>query len=242
VVVVVQARMGSSRLPAKVLLDLGGEIALHRTLSRAARIPGVHQVVVATSTEPADEVIAWAAEARGFSVTRGSEKDVLSRFLLAAQIHQADVIMRVTSDCPLLDPAVSGLVLDGFLRSGTLGYASNVVTRALPRGLDTEVFSRAALERAADSTDARAREHVTWGMYSHPDKFRCGEFLPAWVVPGLAAHRWTLDTLADYHFLASIYHRLGPTAGAASAQEVLDLLRREPALQAINADISQVAV
>lgn len=238
VVVVVQARMGASRLPGKVLLDLAGEPALYRTLDRASRIPGVGKVVVATSTEPVDIVVARAAERRGYAVVRGSETDVLDRYLLAVRAHDADVVIRITADCPLLDPEVSGLVLSGFL-GAKLDYASNVMSRALPRGLDTEVFSREALERAARSTDPRAREHVTWGIYSSPSDFRCAEFLPAWAKPEHAKHRWTLDTLADYHFLAEVYFRLGEKTARASAGDVLALLDGAPEVVAINAEIEQ---
>lgn len=140
IVAVVQARLSSSRLPAKVLLDLAGKPALERCLSRVSRFRGVEEVVVATSDAPADDVVAAASRRIGYRVVRGSETDVLSRYALAAQETRADAIVRCTSDCPLLDPVLSSQVIEAFQRGG-VEYAANTMERQLPRGLDTEVFS-----------------------------------------------------------------------------------------------------
>ncbi|MFT3928213.1 MAG: glycosyltransferase family protein [Myxococcales bacterium] len=249
VVAIVQARLGSTRLPAKVLLDLQGKTALERCLSRVARVQGVDEVVVATTDTPVDDVLVRVCERLGFRVTRGSQDDVLSRYQVAAQASGADVIMRCTSDCPLLDPGESGAVLAQFLArfsQGSVDYASNVLERRVPRGLDTEVVSRDALERAhREATDPALREHVTLPIVRRPDVFRCLSTEPRH--PTLRGadqshQRWTLDTLEDYHFLASVYDLLGDRAADADVRDVLDILEAHPTLTQINAGIAQKVV
>lgn len=240
VVVVIQARLASSRLPAKVLLDLGGVTALERCLRRARRFSHVAEVVVATSDRPGDNIIAAVAKRLGARVTRGSEADVLSRFAKAARETDAEVIVRCTSDCPLLDPALSSLVIDRFLSApGGVDYAANVLERRLPRGLDTEVISRDALERAdRDATAQDEREHVTLHLYRNPERFRC---LAVTTEGGTdrSALRWTLDTLDDYRLLHAVFERLGPRADEASMAEVIALFEADPELAQINAHIAQ---
>ena len=241
VVVVVQARVRSSRLPAKVLLDLGGKTALERCVVRARAIAGVDDVVVATPDGAADDPVARLAKRLGCAVTRGSEIDVLDRFAQAAREHRAEVVMRVTSDCPLLDPVESGRVLSAFLASEA-DYASNVISRRLPRGLDTEVFGRDALEeadRSAVSSDER--EHVTLHIYRRPDRFRLLEVVPPKGVD-LSSKRWTLDTLEDYCFLHALFEHLGERAHSSSIDDIVALLGRYPELEALNAAVTQKVV
>jgi spore coat polysaccharide biosynthesis protein SpsF len=238
VVAIVQARVGSSRLPAKVMLDLGGQTALERCLRRAVRIPKVDDVLVATTDRPEDELVVALCRRLGFSTFRGSAHDVLSRYLGAATASNAEVVVRLTSDCPLLDPTISGLVVAKLL-SNPLDYVSNTLSRSLPRGLDTEVVTRDALERASAATnDMSEREHVTMHVYRNRDRFRCGEALPA-LSEALGRHRWTLDTLDDYRFLYEVFDRLGPRAADAAMQDVIELLRENPDVAAINAHVEQ---
>ena len=240
VVVVIQARLASSRLPAKILLDLGGVTALERCLRRARRFAHVSEVVIATSDLPGDDVIAAVGRRLGARVVRGSETDVLSRFAKAARETEAEVVVRCTSDCPLLDPTLSSLVIERFLSApGGVDYAANVLERRLPRGLDTEVIGRAALDRAdreANSPDER--EHVTLHIYRHPERFRC---LPVTAEGGedRSSLRWTLDTLDDYRLLHAVFERLGARADDASMAEVIALFEANPELARINAHISQ---
>lgn len=237
IVVVVQARVRSTRLPAKVLLDLGGVTALERCLSRARRIRGVHEVVVATSDAPADELIESVGRRLGHEVVRGSESDVLARFAKAARLREADAIVRLTSDCPLLDVELSSLVVDTFVRERP-DYASNVLTRRLPRGLDTEIVSREALERAdRDATAPDEREHVTLHLVRRPESFVLRPVESS--TTDLSRHRWTLDTLDDYRFLHALFEALGPRAADASMNDVLRELERRPALLEINAHVEQ---
>jgi spore coat polysaccharide biosynthesis protein SpsF len=245
-VAIVQARVASTRLPAKILLDLGGRTALEHCLGRARRIRGVDEVVVATSNTPADDVIARVASRLGYPVARGSEHDVLSRYVIAARRADADYVIRLTSDCPLLDPDVSFVVAQGFLRTqGTadaLDYASNVASRRLPRGLDTEIMTRAALERADRGAEGEAeREHVTLRIYGRPAEFRVAEFLPAGSF-SLGHHRWTLDTLDDYLFLSRLFEQLGDRADSATMTDVLSVVEGDPELATLNAHVRQKAV
>jgi spore coat polysaccharide biosynthesis protein SpsF len=246
-VAVIQARMGSSRLPGKVLATLQGETVLARTVERTRAIGGVDEVVVATTRASADDAVAKEAERLNVGCTRGSEGDVLSRYVEAARLHGADVVVRITSDCPLLDPAASGRVvaaLQDRLRAGEpVDYASNTIERRYPRGLDTEAFTRAALERVHRVAQApREREHVTLYMYEHPAEFSLIS------VSGDADHasqRWTVDTEADLEMVRQVYARLDPVAPSArrgrifGMEEVLALLEREPWIAAINADVEQ---
>ena len=240
VVVVIQARLASSRLPAKVLLDLGGVTALERCLRRARRFAQVSEVVIATSDQPGDEIIATVARRLGARAIRGSETDVLSRFAKAARETDAEVIVRCTSDCPLLDPALSSQVIARFLSApGGVDYAANVLERRLPRGLDTEVISREALERAdRDATAPDEREHVTLHIYRHPESFRCLA-VTADELEDRSSLRWTLDTLDDYRLLHALFERLGPRADEASMNEVIALFEAEPDLARINAHVAQ---
>ena len=243
VVVVIQARLASSRLPAKILLDLGGTTALERCLRRARKFKGVSEVVIATSDTPGDDLIEAVGKRLDARVIRGSETDVLSRFAKAAAETNAEAIVRCTSDCPLLDPAISSSVIERFLFAAPAAdYAANVLERRYPRGLDTEIVSRSALERAhREATASAEREHVTLHIYRRPEAFRCLPVMPS-AGDDHSNLRWTLDTLDDYRFLHTVFERLGPLADTASMNDVLALLAKEPSLSAINSHIAQKPV
>jgi len=230
----VQARMGSTRLPGKVLADIDGEPMLARVVERAAAIPGVNVVVVCTTELEQDDALVELARARSWLMFRGSEDDVLDRFAGAARAHQADVIVRITSDCPLLDPEVSGRVLAAFCAGQPrVHYASNTMHRTFPRGLDTEVVRRDALDAAdAEDRDPALREHVT------PYIRRSGRFVLQDVVDteDHSNLRWTVDTPEDLRLVREVYHCLG---GAAGYPEVLALFARRPELASWNAHVAQ---
>lgn len=235
-VAIVQARTASTRLPAKIFLDLGGRPALLRCLERAQRIRGVDEVWVATTDRPEDELVVALARRAGVRTFRGSAEDVLERYHRAAAEARAERVVRLTSDCPLLDPEASSAVLDRLLAGGA-DYASNVIDRRMPRGQDTEAFTFAALETA--QREARLpshREHVT------PFLRESGRFAVASVVaagPDRSGERWTLDTLEDYCLLAAVFDRLGDRAEHATTEEVVALLDREPELRALNRHVAQ---
>jgi len=193
--------MGSSRLSGKVLALLGGSPVLWHVTTRAAQARTVDQVVVATSDQPGDDSIAGWCAAEGVSCVRGPETDVLSRYALAAEASAADVVVRVTADCPLLSPAVLDLVVDARAASGA-DYASNTLARGFPHGLDVECFTRATLNSAAtEALDPEEREHVTPFVYNRPERFRLASVAApedwSWL-------RWTLDTATDLQALEAI--------------------------------------
>jgi spore coat polysaccharide biosynthesis protein SpsF len=239
-VVIVQARLGSTRLPGKVLADIGGRTMLERVVRRAQQADRPHEVVVATTTREEDDAVAAEAERLHLQAFRGDAEDVLGRFARAAEAVSADVVVRVTADCPFLDADVLDEVVRAFTESRPpADLASNVIERTYPRGLDVEVVATSAL-RAADREARRAhqRSHVTPFLYEHPDRFRLVS------VRGDADHaseRWTVDTAEDLRFARELCSRLADPDGA-GWRDVLAALEREPQLRAINAGVQQKAL
>jgi glutamate-1-semialdehyde 2,1-aminomutase/spore coat polysaccharide biosynthesis protein SpsF len=229
--VIVQARFGSTRLPGKVLLDLGGRTVLHRVLQRCRDISGVDAIVCAVPDKAASGPIEDVAKECGAKIFRGAENDVLDRYLGAARAIKADIVLRVTSDCPLIDPAVCGQVLALRARENS-DYAANNMPRSFPLGLDCEAFTLAALTRAAGTaTDTYDREHVTPWL-RRADGIRRVNLSSG--NAALAAHRWTLDYPEDIDFFRAVSARL-PDIGKARMADVLDLLARHPEIAQINA-------
>jgi spore coat polysaccharide biosynthesis protein SpsF len=240
VVAIIQARMGSTRLPGKVLLDLAGEPMLVRDINRLSRAETLDEVVVATTVEPADEAIVNLCQERGWPCFRGSEDDVLDRYYRAAQKYRADAVVRITSDCPLIEPQVVDQVVKAFLdRQPELDYASNTAPeRTFPRGLDTEVMRFDALERAWREDDNPAwREHVTPYIRRHPERFETYGVLND---EDLSRMRWTVDTPEDLAFVRRIYEHFGHDQF--SWHEVLALLDRHPEWLAINQSVEQKTI
>jgi spore coat polysaccharide biosynthesis protein SpsF (cytidylyltransferase family) len=236
IAVIIQARMGSRRLPGKTMADVAGAPMLSHVVRRAAAIPGIERVVIATTPQPADRVIVDFASRNGIPVFVGSEDDVLDRFHQAARHVGATVVVRVTPDCPLLDPAVSGLVLARYLQDGTLDYVSNTQPPSFPDGLDTEVFSFQALEVAWQNSVLRSeREHVTPYLWKRPELFRTACVHHD---RDLSAMRWTVDEPRDLEFVRKVYDHLG-TDRCFAMEDVLDLLRRHPGLAATNAGVGR---
>lgn len=237
-VAIIQARMGSNRLPGKVLADLGGRPVLAWVVRAARAIPGIDAVWVATSTLAADNDVADWCESNGVPVYRGSEQDVLDRYAKAATASGADIVVRVTADCPLFDPAVAGLVIRLRNMSGA-DYASNVDPRTWPDGLDCEVITAKALQAAAaEATDPADREHVTPFVRNDRTRFTWETLISP--VPGLPGERWTLDNADDLRFLRDVAKRL-PADQIPSYLHVLTILDREPQLRAANTAPAEAA-
>jgi spore coat polysaccharide biosynthesis protein SpsF len=235
VVAIIQARMGSTRLPGKVLKDLGGETILAQVVTRARRARLLDQVLVATSVRPIDELIVRECERLSVAYFCGDEVDVLDRYFQAAQLAKADIVVRITSDCPLIDPEVTDKTIRAFLETSP-DYASNTMVRTYPRGLDTEVMSLKALARAWEKArEPYEREHVTPYLVEHPSEFVLQS------VTGdedYSQHRWTVDTPQDYEFAKAVYNRLGAKT-LFSWRDVLDLLDHAPDLLELNRSVSQ---
>jgi len=276
---IIQARMSSSRLPGKVLLGIAGKPMLQRVVARAQKARSIDLVVIATTTDPSDDAIEQLCLQRGYLCYRGSLPDVLDRYYQAANKIHADVIVRLTADCPLLDPAVVDITVSAFLGNSHLkDYSASSLSpdyhspsvfsfdfcanrlpppwrRTLPIGLDTEVCSFDALERAWREADQLYhREHVMPYIY---EGVTFDEVQPSpnttwyvqqgisqsgfWIAllnhqPDYGALRWTVDTATDLELIRQIYTRFEGRDDF-TWQDVLSLLEREPELAAINADV-----
>lgn len=231
-VTTIQARMGSTRLPGKMLMDIGGRSTLAWVI-RAAKEASGDAVVVATSSGSEDDPIAQAAESEGVSCIRGPGEDVLARFRLVAQETGAEGLIRITGDCPFLDPTVVDAVVGLFL-STELDYVGTIVPRTLPPGFDAEVLGTAALKRIDQEAKGHHRSHVTSYAYTHPELFRTAGVTFA---PPADDLRVTLDTPEDLEFLRALSAELGD--GIPSWRHVVEVLRERPDLREINAHIGQ---
>lgn len=232
-VAVCQARMGSTRLPGKVLMDIAGRPCLEWVVEAARRAPGVDEVIVATSTLPADDAIEAWANKKGVRVVRGSETDVLSRYLAALSATQADIIVRLTADCPFLDPTVIGEVIALRKKKGA-DYATNTDPPTYPDGLDCEVFTRATLESAhREAVRGTDRDTVTRFMVRNRHRFPAANLVCP--VPDMVSERWVLDSPEDLEFVREVAKRLGDSGTPPSYLQILSLLDREPWIRKINA-------
>lgn len=234
-VCIVQARVGSSRLPGKVLQDLSGRTMLARVIERVRAARSIDEVLVATTTLIKDDPIVDECRRHSVSFWRGNETDVLDRYFQAAKSAEADIVIRITSDCPLIDPDVTDQTIQAFLRVRP-DYASNTIVRTFPRGLDTEVISCNALERAwQEAQQPYEREHVTPYILEHSSEFQLHS------VTGdrdYSSYRWTVDTPEDLAFARAVYSRLC-SEGVFSWHRVLELLEREPELIDLNSCVTQ---
>ncbi|HEX3145724.1 MAG TPA: glycosyltransferase family protein [Pyrinomonadaceae bacterium] len=234
IVAIIQARMASTRLPGKVLAKLGDRPLLAQVVNRASRARLLNTILVATSTSQSDDAIKDFCEAGAVRLFRGSEQDVLDRYYQAAKFVQADVVVRLTADCPLLDPAVIDKVVEVFTR-GDFDYVANVLVCTYPDGLDTEVFSFPVLERAwREAQLSSEREHVTPYMRNHPDLFRLKNVTHS---EDLSSLRWTVDEPRDLEFARAIYARFGEQRF--DMNDVLKLLRDQPDLAELNSGIAR---
>ena len=229
--------MNSSRLPGKVLLDIAGQPMLVRVVERARRAQSIDGVLIATTSDPSDDALEAACRERGYPVYRGSQFDVLDRFYQAARQAQADVVVRLTADCPVIDPAVIDQTVAAFRAAGADFGANRLPPpwkRTFPIGLDTEVCSFAGLERAwKEATLPFEREHVMPYFYDQEGRFKITVIDHQ---PDCGAQRWTVDTPEDLELLRAIFARLGGRDDF-SWLDVLALVEREPELQRINAGV-----
>jgi spore coat polysaccharide biosynthesis protein SpsF len=222
---ILQARVSSSRLPGKVMRPLLGAPMIERQVERLRRARTIGQLVLATSTDPSDDVLVQWAQRAGVGLHRGSLDDVLDRFVTAARPYRPEHVVRLTADCPLADPTVIDRVVEAHRSSGA-DYSSNTLEPSYPDGLDVEVMTMAALEAAArEATAAYQREHVTQFIVRHPERFRLHNVAAE---RDLSALRWTVDEPADFELVEAIYRALYPSNPAFTTAEVLDFLRDNP--------------
>ncbi len=229
VVAIVQARMTSSRLPGKVLMEICREPILHHVVARLKASRMITRIVVATSVDATDDTIGRWCDGNSIDVFRGSLDDVLDRYYNAAKAFGAKTIVRITADCPLLDPGVVDEVIGEFL-SGAYDYAST--GGRYPDGLDTEVFSFEALERAhAEAKLASEREHVTPYIWKHPGEFRLSSIR---CEEDLSHMRWTVDDPEDFLFVTKVYEGLYGDKKVFDMNDILAFLKKRPELSEIN--------
>jgi len=237
-VAIVQARMGSSRLPGKVLMDLGGQPVLARVVQRVGRSALAQEIIVATTVSEKDDAVVAECDRIKVHCFRGSEHDVLDRYYKCAQHSAADTVVRITADCPLIDPELVDMTIRVFLQN-SCDYASNALVLTYPRGLDVEVFTMAALARVwREATHRYEREHVTPYVCEHPELFR---LVSVKADDNYSQYRWTLDTLEDLELLRTIYATFGDRDDF-GWRDVLRLMQLQPQLAQINAHIVQKAV
>lgn len=237
-VVIAQARMTSTRLPGKVLKTVLGKPLLAYFIERLQRVSLANQIVIATTINATDEPIVDLCRNLSVAFTRGSEQDVLSRYYDAAVVTGADIIVRVTSDCPLIDPALVDEAIRYFnTNSDRFDYVSNSLAETYPRGMDVEVFSAHLLREAQfEANLTPEREHVTPFFYTHPERYRIGEIHAP---QNLSHHRWTVDTPEDLELIKRLIKTLYPLKPDFNLADILETLAVHPDWPLINTDIRQ---
>jgi spore coat polysaccharide biosynthesis protein SpsF (cytidylyltransferase family) len=221
--------MSSTRLPGKTLAEVDGEPLLALLLRRLGFARRIGEIVVATSVEPSDDPIVELALSLGARVSRGPRRDVLARFLVAIG-DRDEPIVRITGDCPLIDPCIVDDAVELFRSTPGCAYASNIQPRTFPDGLDVEVVAGAALRAVAgESLDEEDREHVTSAIRSQPERFRQAAMVREC---DLGELRWTVDELEDLEFVRVLVGRLGARRYEARLVEILSAVRAEPSLAA----------
>ena len=230
---IIQARIGSRRLPAKVVADIMGKPLLARVIERVKQAACIDKVILASTTRPEDKELGRIAGDCGAEFFAGNEDDVLDRFYQAAKTFGADIVVRITADCPLIDPRIIDKVVRRYLE-GDCDYATNTLVVTYPDGLDVEVFSFKVLERAwKEARLASEREHVTPYM-RNPAKFRLANVANSVDISSL---RWTVDEEKDLVLVREIYKHLYKAGQMFYMEDVLDLVRKFPRLSKINQDI-----
>jgi spore coat polysaccharide biosynthesis protein SpsF len=242
-VAVIQARVGSSRLPGKVLKPIVGRPMLGHIVKRVRSVPVIDEVVVAVPDDGANEPLRQFCRQEGIPFFAGSEMDVLDRFYRAAKLHEGDPVMRITADCPLVDPVLIGKLISQY-NSGNYDYfavaagadAGRLESGRFPDGLDTECLSFGALEQAwHEATDTRDREHVTRFIWRQKQRFRCGQLFSETDYGHL---RLTVDHPHDFELVERIFEELYREDRIFLLPEVIDLLKRRDELRRLNAHVS----
>lgn len=236
IVIIVQARMGSTRLPGKVLLPVLGRPLLSFQLERLKRVKKASRLIVATTTQAEDLAICSLCEKEGVPCFRGDEQNVLERYLHAARAFQADAVVRITGDCPLIDPAIVDKVIEYYL-SGHFDYVSNTLEWSWPRGMDVEVFSMEAFEKVAlVAKQPYDKEHVTRLFYHHPELYQLGSVR---YDKNYSHLRLTVDTTPDFALISEVLTRLYPQNPKFTFEDIVQLLDEHPKLASLNADVQQ---
>jgi len=229
--IIIQARMGSTRLPEKIFLNLKGKPVLGHVIDRCKRSK-VNKIIIATSIKKENNVVEDFCKKNNILCFRGSEEDVLERYYLSAKEHNLGVIVRITSDCPLIDPKIINFALKSFKKT-KVDYLSNAFKRSFPRGLDVEVFSFKTLEKAYhQAKDKFQREHVTLYIYNNPKEFKLGSLMAKGKLkrPDL---RLCVDTVEDFKLLEIIYNKFYK-GSLLKIKKIIRFLDKNPKLAKMN--------
>lgn len=225
--VILQARMSSSRLPGKVLMDLHGEPMIVRQLERVQSADLIDGIVVATSLDETDQILVEVVEGAGTDCVRGPLSDVFQRFQLVTEMYPAKNIIRLTGDCPLIDPSILTEVVAAHQESGA-DYTSNTISRTFPRGLDVECFTAEAFKRLAQvSLSDEEKEHVTLGFHNRRGQFSRHSFEGR---VDNSEHRWTVDYPEDIAFVRSIYSMLYDSNPNFDSKDIFSIFEQNPEL------------
>ena len=231
---IIQARFGATRLPGKVLLKVLDKTILEYVIERVKRAETIEKVIVATTTKKDDSKVAGLAEGLGVGLFRGSEDDVLDRFYHAAKACNMKHIVRITADCPLIDPEVIDMVVNRYFDSEA-DYCANAVARTFPDGEDVEVFSFSALKDAWESARLPSeREHVTPYLRNNPNRFKLVDLIQD---RDLSEKRWSLDRQEDFLFIKTVLEELYPLNPDFRMEDVLHFLELNPDVEKINRHI-----
>jgi spore coat polysaccharide biosynthesis protein SpsF len=239
VVAIIQARMGSTRLPGKILKEVSGKTLLYYLIERLRQSERIDQVVIATTTHTKDDVLVKLCNEWDIPVFRGSEEDVLERYYQAAQENNAQCVVRVTSDCPLIDPDIIDQTIALYLENlSEYDYTSNSRIQTFPRGMDVEVFSFDALSQAYNhAKKPYQREHVTPYLYDEPGKFRLGNLKNS--AGNTSDIRLTVDTPEDFALVKKILEEIYPKNPRFRLKDIIELLKKHPDWLEINKHIVQ---
>lgn len=236
-IAIVQARSGSTRLPGKIFKTLAGKPMIWHIVDRLSHAKMLDKIIIATTTLFEDDLVEQFCNINNISFYRGSSNDVLSRYYETAKIYNADIVIRVTSDCPVIDPVIIDAMLMQFIQEDHIDYLSNTLDRTFPRGLDAEIFTFATLEKTFKETKLDyEQEHVTPYIYHNPDKFNIKNYANE---TDLSSYRWTVDTAEDFRLIEEIYSCLYLQGKIFLFKDILQLLENRPDLTKINQEIRQ---
>lgn len=240
IVGIVQARMGSSRLPGKILMPVLGIPVLQWCIERLLKCKMLDEVVIATTQKDSDNMICEFAQKKGYLFSRGSEDDVLGRYYKTAIERKADAVVRLTSDCPLIDPEITDMIIKKHIDARSNDMTSNVFTRTYPRGFDTEVLSMNCLNRInSEALDIIYREHVTNYIHDHPQKFTIENISNN---EDMSHLRLCVDVEEDLALIKKVYEYLYPVNNDFRSSDIYELFKKHPELLDINSHIQQTKI
>ena len=235
IITIIQARMSSTRLPGKIMLPILGKPLIIRMIERVKSAKLIGELIIATSTNSDDDEIENLCVENNFTFYRGHLTDLLDRHYQTAKIYNADAVVKIPSDCPLIDPTIIDRVLQHYINSDEFDYVSNLHPASYPDGNDVEIFSFEALEFAwKNAAKDYEREHTTPFFWENKDVFSVGNVLWESGMNFSSTHRWTIDFPEDYEFIRKIYEELYTKNSSFSLNDILNLLKQKPEIAQIN--------